>query len=269
MFLNKSIIIEGAKKLKALFLDLIFPIQCLGCGQEGIWLCRECFRRIKFKEIQYCLHCKKENKFGQFCSDCSKFYFLNGVWIAGDYEDELVTNLVKSLKYHFIEDLSGTLGRFLALFLRDLINKNRFIGQDLYHGEIWRKLDKIKRSPQIFLNFNESLIIPVPLHTRRERWRGFNQVEIIAFKLANYFNIEISVGRLVRVKYAKAQAKLGEEERRNNIKNCFTWQADNLAGRNVVLVDDVVTTGATLNECARVLKGNGAGEVWGLVVAKG
>jgi ComF family protein len=262
-------LIKSAKKLKALFLDLIFPVECLGCEKEGVWFCHDCFRNIQLKDKQFCLHCKKENSFGEFCENCGNNYSLDGVWIAGDYEDELITKLVKSLKYRFMNELSGSLGRFMSLFLRDLINKNRLTGNDLHEGEIWRRLDKIKGSPKIFLNLKESLIIPVPLHIKRKRWRGFNQAEVIARELVNYFNLDLSTEKLVRIKHAKAQAKLGEEERKNNIKNCFAWKSEELDGRNVVLVDDVATTGSTLNECARVLKDNGAGEVWGLVVAKG
>lgn len=250
-------------------LDLIFPIECLGCGGEGVWLCFDCFKKIKNKEKQYCLSCKKENSFGEFCPDCSRDYSLDGVWMAGSYEDKLITNLVKSLKYKFARELSVSLGKFIALFLRDLINKNRLSNIDLADNEIWRKLDNIKHSPKIFLNFNESLIIPVPLHKKRRRWRGFNQSEEIARELVRYFNLEMSADKLIRVKYKKAQVKLRAKERRENIKNCFAWRAENLAGRNIILLDDVATTGSTLNECARVLKENGAGEVWGLVAAKG
>lgn len=269
MFLNKLEISKSAKKLWALFLDIIFPIECLGCGREGAWLCFDCFKKIKNKEKQYCLHCKKENKFGEFCLDCRSFYSLDGAWIAGNYKNELVVNLVKSLKYKFIRELSAALGKFMALFLRDLINRDRLTSNDLQNGKIWRKLDEIKYSPKIFLNFSESLIVPVPLHKKRLRWRGFNQSDAIARELVKYFDVEINLGDLARIKYKKPQVEFGEKARRENIKNCFTWRGGNFGGRNIILIDDVATTGSTLNECARVLKENGAGEVWGLVAAKG
>ena len=258
-----------AKNWRDFILDLIFPVECLGCNTEGAWLCYDCFKRIRLKGGQHCIPCKKKNNFGEYCDSCKSDYSLDGVWIAGDYEDEIITQLIKSLKYRFVKELSGSLGRFLALFLRDLINENWLINSDLQSGDIWRKLGKIKTSPKIFLNLRESLIIPVPLHIKRKRWRGFNQSEAIAREFAKYYNLEIDSKKLIRKKHKKAQAQLGKEERINNIKNCFSWQADILDGRNIILVDDVVTTGSTLNECARILKENGAGEVWGLVVAKG
>jgi len=269
MFLNKQSIIESAGKFKALFLDLIFPIECLSCGKEGEWLCEKCFRKLKFKPAQYCLHCKKENKLGEFCLACRTQYALDGVWIAGVYEEQIIANLVKSLKYRFTQDVAKDLGRFLCLFLRDLINKSRIGRADLVSGVDWRKLGQVSGHPNVLLNFSENLIMQVPLANKRKRWRGFNQAEVIACEIANHFKLEIRTDKLVRIKHKKPQAKLGERERKKNIVGCFAWNGSDLAGQNIIIVDDVVTTGSTLNECAKVLKQNGAGEIWGLVVAKG
>jgi len=111
--------------------------------------------------------------------------------------------------------------------------------------------------------------MPVPLSKKRLKWRGFNQAEIIANILADNFKLEIDAKNLKRIKNTKPQAKLNERERRNNLADCFSWLGDKLNGRNIILVDDVATTGSTLNECAKVLKQAGASEVWGLVVANG
>jgi ComF family protein len=264
--------LSHARQVRDFILDLIFPIQCLGCGQEGVWLCESCFRKINFKAAQYCLHCKKENKFGEFCSSCRSLYNLNGVWIAGDYENKVLSNLIKSLKYHFAQNINLSLGKFLSLFLQNLINQSQAFGitsLDLQHGQIWRRWQSLPKIPQPLLDLHHALIIPVPLHKRRLRWRGFNQALGLAMAIAKNFNLKISQENLIRVKHKKPQAKLGEIERKENIKNCFAWQGDKLTGQPVILIDDVTTTGSTLNECARVLKQNKAGEIWGLVVAKG
>lgn len=269
MPLNKQSTLKSAKKLKALFFDLIFPIECINCGQEGIWLCEKCFRQLAFKSNQYCLHCKQKNTYGQFCKKCQPHYFLNGIWIAGDYENKIIADLIKNLKYKFIQDIAQILGNYMALFLRDLLNKHRLVNIDLKNGPTWRKFNTLTKSPNILLEFNQSLIMPVPLHKKRRQWRGFNQAEAIAKILSEHFNIQINLNNLVRVKHKKPQAKLGEADRHDNIKNCFAWQGNNLYGRHIILVDDVTTTGSTLNECAKILKNNGAGEIWGLVAAKG
>ena len=108
----------------------------------------------------------------------------------------------------------------------------------------------------------------MPLHKKRQRLRGFNQSEQLARAISKNFNLEIN-HNLIRIKHKKAQAKLHEKNRWENIKNCFSYQGKNLNNKNILLIDDVATTGATLNECAKVLKENNAKEVWGLVVAKG
>ena len=268
MKINKKYFVNHALTSRDFILDLIFPIECLGCGQEGIWLCKSCFRKLEFNDKQYCLRCKQPNEFGQFCSKCDRDYALDGVWIAGDYENKIIASLIKSLKYHFAKDISKILGAFLSLFLRNLINKSRINQTDLNAGIDENKFNQIKKSPQILLNFHNCLLIPIPLHERRQRWRGFNQAKRIAEILANNFNLQLS-DKLIRIKHKKPQAKLGEAKRRTNIRGCFAWQGFDLQNHNIILVDDVTTTGSTLNECAQILKQAGAGQVWGLVVAKG
>jgi predicted amidophosphoribosyltransferase len=291
---------KHARKWRDFILDLLFPIECLGCGREGEWICQSCFGRIRFNDVQYCFHCKKENDWGQFCASCQPQYFLNGIWIAGDYEDKFLTNMVQNLKYRFARDISQALAKFLTIFLKDLIHRNAPFAQD-FENSGGLLLYKKRHIPKIFFDFKKSLIVPVPLHPRRLRWRGFNQAEEIARGVAEYFKIEMRTDILSRVKYRQPQVKLSMKERAENIKGCFQvphptlpfarggeispslrrrglgevkspldkGSVGGLSGRNIILIDDVATTGATLNEAARVLKENGAREVWGLVVAKG
>ncbi len=254
------------KKGYKIFLDFVFPIECLSCGCEGNWLCAECLSDLKFKPSQYCLACKKENDFGQFCQPCRQPYFFNGVFIAGDYDNKLLAEMIKKLKYNLVKDLANDLGNFLAFFISGLISGNFNLKEEI---KLLEKEKLRKDLPSVLRNLEKSLIIPIPLHPRRERWRGFNQAELIAKKFAESFNLEISTGILKSIKNKKPQAKLNEEERKENIKDCFECSLDNLAGRNIILIDDVITTGHTLSEAARVLRENGAGQVWGLVIAKG
>jgi len=252
-----------------LALGFIFPIECFGCGREGSWICGDCYQSLEFKEAQYCLGCKKENRFGEFCPSCEQRYFLDGILIAGDYENELLSAAIKHIKYHLVRSAARELGKYLAAFLVNEINKIKVNAVDLKAGRIWEKLEDTQNVPGLFFSLREALIIPVPLHPRRERSRGFNQSALLAKTVAGRMAMDMDSGSLSRVKHKTPQAKLGEKERRKNVIGSFGWKGENLKGRSVVLIDDVVTTGSTLNECARVLKENGAGEVWGLVVAKG
>lgn len=251
------------------FLDLIFPIECLSCGQEGEWLCDKCYKEIKLKPTQYCLHCKKENDLGNFCAPCKIIYDLDGVWIAALYDEALISQAIKSLKYRFISGLSKKLSKLMIVCLDKILAERQVFRLSLAGGIDWRTLNQAKKLPLTILNFNENLIMPVPLSKKRLNWRGFNQAELLARIIAEKYKLKLDNINLIRIKHKKPQAKLNEIHRLENVKGCFSWQGVNLNKKNIILVDDVVTTGATLNECAKVLKANGAGEVWGLVLAKG
>jgi ComF family protein len=120
------------------------------------------------------------------------------------------------------------------------------------------------------------LVIPIPLHERRLRYRGFNQAELLTQKVAQHFNLEIDNSILIRKVFTEPQAKFKEdyEKRRANLKNIFVIDPEQsrrklIANKIIILIDDVATTGTTLIEAARVLKENNAKEVWALTVAKG
>lgn len=240
-------------------LDLLFPVECLGCGREGIWICPDCFNAIQVRRQNSCFGCKKPNLFGEICPDCRKSYYLDGLWIAGDYENKILAQAVKKLKYNFIKGITPFLADFIC----------RYLGDNFNPEESGIKANLKSTHSFNFLDREKSLIIPVPLHIKRENWRGFNQSALIAEQMAKNLGFKMLSGHLVRFKNNRPQASLKEAERLSNIAGCFKWQGNKLNGENIILVDDVATTGATLNECAKALKAGGAGEVWGLVAAKG
>lgn len=221
--------------------DLFFPISCLNCSQGELYLCPECSSMLNFRTSYHCLKCKKANLEDCLCTNCLVDYHIDNILIAGDYENKLLAKLIKNLKYRFILGSAEILGNYLSNYLLT--------------------------SSQ--LNFSEAIIMPVPLHKKRLRWRGFNQSGEIAKVISENLNLKMDQQNLIRVQHKKAQAKLGEAQRRKNVKNCFEWIGDKLENKNIILVDDVTTTGSTLDECARILKEGGAKNVWGLVVANG
>ena len=238
-------------------LDLLFPIECINCNKQGKWLCDECFKKLEVNAKQYCLNCKTENDFGRFCSKCQKNFYLNGILVAGNYKDKLIAKLIKQYKYYFSKNIANTLGDFLIFFIRNL------------KSQIFLLSAKRKDAPEFLFKQNNYYIMPVPLHKRRLRWRGFNQAEEIAKILSNELNIPIELNKLLRKKYNKPQVKINIKKRKTNLNGCFQYKGDFLDKKNIILVDDVVTSGSTLNECAKILKENGAQEVWGFCIAKG
>ena len=165
-----------------------------------------------------------------------------------------MADLIKKLKFNFVDDIAPILGRFLSLYWSGIILNNPVL----------------KNSGLINNRMDDSLIYlsPLPLSKNRQNWRGFNQSELIAKSFNEDYNYKINYD-LKRIKDTKVQSSLNEKERAENIKNCFVWAGQDLKDKVIILVDDVITTGATLNEAARILKDSGAKKVYGLIVAKG
>lgn len=234
------------KKIHKLLLDLIFPIECLNCRREGAYLCEKCFRKIKF------------NGDGDLerLSINLKIPNIQKIFIAGNYEDSLLRSLIKKYKYGFILPLGEILARFLINF--------------------WNFSKPTLLAPIPNWPFNQSsnqiqntiLVVPIPLSRKRLLWRGFNQAEIIAREFSAHFNYSLDL-RLKRTKHQPPQADLDEATRLENIKSAFSWTGLELKDEIIILIDDVTTTGATLNEAAGVLKSAGAKNIWALVLAKG
>jgi competence protein ComFC len=228
--------------------DLIFPIRCIGCRKFGDYICRGCLGAISIKKTFECIGCKRSTPLGQTCFLCAKTNSVDQLLIIADYKNPLVEKSLKFLKYRFISDLERPLLVLIKKYLK------------------WLTLDK---------KFNvfgvNPLLIPVPLHSRRLNWRGFNQSELLAKNLADTFQMEMAGDVIERTINATPQADIKERDKRlKNLRGIFkVLNKDKIVGREVLLVDDICTTGATLNECAKVLKENGTGRVIALVVARG
>ncbi len=232
--------LEAIFKIKEFILDTIFPKYCVGCGLEGIWLCQKCKSKIIHIKSPTCPYCKRLTKIGQVCPRCRKKSNLNGVIIAAYYEDGPLKEAIHTFKYDGVFDLKKDLGEILVESLKKRNIKTNFV------------------------------VISVPLHKYRLAQRGYNQAELLASLLAKSFNYKIIKNKLKRNKNKAPQITLSKKDRIENVKGIFGWIGDNkeIKNKKIILVDDVFTTGSTLEECARVLRSNGAREVWGLVLAK-
>lgn len=213
----------------------MFPKECAGCGAEGAWLCAKCRRQLIWRSGQVCLICGRETD-GFVCTGHDRS--IDRVIVALDYA-EAARDLIKIGKYNFSQEAIWDLAELLKIF--------------------WRE--------RHFLIPHAAVVLPVPLTGRRYRWRGFNQAEILANAWSADQNLTCQTGWLIKKRHSQPQAKLKGVERLTNVADCFVWRGPILTGQTVILIDDVATTGATLNECARVVKGAGAGRVWGVVLA--
>ncbi len=223
--------------LKEFILDFVFPKKCLACGQEGDWACPDCLKTIQMIKSPSCPFCGRLTKNGQFCSKCRPKTQLTGIIIVS-HLNPVLRAIIHGFKYDFVREA----GEILSLILtKGLVGR-------LPHGA--------------------PILVPVPLYKRREAWRGFNQAEILARGVSFEFNLPLIETNLLRVKNTKPQIKLSREERFQNIKDAFLWRGKEIRGEVVLLVDDICTTSATLNECAKTLRRAGARQVWGVVLAK-
>jgi ComF family protein len=239
---------NSLRPIRTFILDTLFPISCLECSRENFWLCPDCLAKIRLQEIQVCPVCEKEITLGglqcQLCRTFSK-NDLNGLISAARYDLSALKQLIRNLKYRFVADSAHPLGSLMA---------KSFFRSDLPLP---------------------ALIVPVPLHPRRLRWRGFNQSELLARELSHNLATPLLIpveNILMREKYNKPQMEIKNyPDRLKNVKGIFCAldsARQKLKNKTVLLVDDIATTGATLQECAKILKENGAKKVFAIVVAR-
>lgn len=226
------------------FLDLLYPPYdtCAGCRTRRVeaFLCPACFNslRLPFREI--CLKCGRPLTPKPLCPECAgRSRAFTVARAAGLYEG-ILQEAIHRFKYGRRAGMGRPLGRLLAR-----------VGRDEGFGR-WEA------------------VIPVPLHPRRLRERGFNQAELLAREVAAELDLPLLKGVLLRARATPAQASLSREDRLVNLPGAFRARdAEELWGKTVLLVDDVYTTGATAEECARTLLAGGAREVGVLVLARG
>lgn len=231
---------------KKFFLDLLFPIFCLGCHKEETWLCQSCFSKIKPDKNQTCPKCQRKTVSGRLCKVCSAAFKLEGVVIASSYKNELLKSAIHVFKYRFAKELVVPLSQLL---IHALENNFSFLAK-----APWLK---------------NTILVPIPLHKRRFNWRGFNQAELLARSVGKKFGLPV-LRLLKKIKNTTPQTQLNILERHENIKGAFLCKnGDLIFNKTVILVDDVFTTGATLEECAKTLLPFKPKEIWGLVLAKG
>lgn len=206
-----------------------------------------------------CAFCNSPVVEGKTCPFCRADHFLDRLFAATSYENPLVEKIIKTMKYRFVRSLTGDMAGFMTRYLEQRFSLGFNIDRD------------------------SIVIVPVPLHRRRLNWRGFNQAEIIGREIAEFFGWPLIADALRRVRDAKPQAKMPDRQSRiANAKNIFEFRPPNYGsptsivrtsaspvGKTILLMDDVSTTGSTLDDCARALKAAGVKEVIGFVFARG
>jgi competence protein ComFC len=224
------------KNLGGAIWDYLFPIFCLSCNKEGFFVCGTCLEKVKTPGFFACPICDEKNTDGSACESCPS-YIKKQISMVG-YHESLLGNIIQELKYNFVEDLAEPITTLT----------NQFLSKNIL--------------PDV------DVIVSIPLHKRRFAERGFNQSDVIANILYEQIGKPVSY-LLKRKKYTKKQSKLTKSERQHNLKDVFVVNSEDVDGKVVLLVDDVYTTGATMQMAAKVLLDGGALDVIGFSLARG
>ena len=235
--------------LASSFLHLCLPRSCAGCRKvwlspgQGHW-CGDCFKALPWIQSPRCVKCgrpflKSAPTADHYCGDC----------------------LLSSLPFDTARSATLYTG-----VVRERIHQLKFGGQLHWVPPLVELLSEaiLKEGP-----LHAETVIPVPLHVKRLRQRGFNQSGLMAKMLGRSIRLPVHFGALIRKNWTEPQTRLNREDRLTNVKGAFTVKDRSVVeGRSVLLIDDVLTTGTTVTECARVLKKAGAAQVHILTVAR-
>lgn len=202
------------------FLDFLFPLSCIVCSHPASSLvCDECWQRIPRvtkDSVLYTSTLKKLTSEGTIHTLASCYIFEHN----GSFQ-----HIVHGLKYRGYTSLGIQLGETLASVIQEL-------------------------------SLSADIVLPVPLHKRKHRERGYNQSEFLAQGIARKLSIPWNPSLLIRQRYTQSQTKLSADERRQNMLNAFALRPssmEHLSGKTCIIVDDVITTGSTIKACAEVL----------------
>lgn len=233
-------------KIKKFLLDIIFPQFCVLCAREGYCVCPDCLSAVSILEHQFCPVCGTRCFKRNICKNCAKKTNLSGVFSAAPYSDYVVKKSLSFLKYEpYIKDLSN--------ILADLI---------ITHFHI---LDNNRANQAL----NKAILIPVPLSKQKMKIRNFNQSEEITKHIAARLKLQLANNVLIKTKPTLSQVGLPLRQRKENIIDSFACANPGaIKNKKIMLVDDVFTTGSTLEECARVLKSAGAKEIYAATAAR-
>jgi len=217
--------------------NLLFPPHCVICNCGGAWLCADCQEQFAPVGPPVCECCGDPVASGRLCLRCqAKPLAIDGVRSVYQFEGTLRDTL-HEFKYNGMKILAHPLGRLMG--------------------------DYVRLNP-----VSVDVVVPVPLHRRRLRQRGYNQSALLAREVARGHGLPMDTMSLVRQRETAPQVSLGASERRTNVQGAFVCITGALREKNVLLIDDVCTTGSTLEACAAALYQAGVVSVHALTLAR-
>ena len=211
-------------------LNIFYPnhIKCVLCNKEisneKYDMCEKCRNSLPLLDGNLCLRCGQEIlEHNKYCDNCKRHtWCFEKAISAVKYTDKMIS-LVHRLKYHN--------GKYLADIMADIM------------------IDSLKNFDIPF-----DIIVPVPMSVQKQKSRGYNQAELLANAVATKLNKPVDTTTLLRIRENISQTELSAKNRWDNMQGAFATNGHSFAGQNVLIIDDVYTTGATVNECSKILK---------------
>ncbi|MBQ7796375.1 MAG: ComF family protein [Lachnospiraceae bacterium] len=228
---------------KHTILNILFPRRCPVCGEivrpAGSLICPSCFRELSFVKSPVCKKCGKEivDETMEYCEDCMSHRHAFDYGVALLNYDEAARKSMAQIKYN---------------------NKREYL--DFYGAAMAARYEKTIRRMQV------DAIVPIPVHSSRRRKRGFNQAELLAEILAERLNIPMEPELLIRTRKTLPQKELSAMDRLKNLSGAFRAGKIPEGIKSVLLVDDIYTTGSTIEACARVLRTAGVEKIYFAVI---
>lgn len=219
-------------KLLTNTLKILAPYDCLSCGDEGKIICNTCIVDLCDAIPSRCYRCKKLTNEFSTCSNCKRLSRLKNVWVCSNYSG-IVEKLLKTMKFKSNREACGVIAEIMS--------------------------ETIPILP------GDTIVVPIPTATSRIRQRGFDHTKLISRKLANITELPYS-NILARIGQTR-QVGSNKQDRQKQLVNALIVSGD-VGGKNILLVDDMITTGSTIENAALVLKQSGAKNVYAIAFAQ-
>lgn len=232
-------------KLSDIVIELLYPRRCLVCRDivsKGNFICKECVDKLNYVQPPYCFKCGKhiDSEESEYCDDCTK-------------ETRRYRKGFPVFEYH------GAIKESVMAFKYK--NKREYAA--FYADEV------MKRYGEVLEHVHAEALIPVPIYKKKRRIRGYNQAEVLAQELSKRLGVPCYRNTLVRVENTKVQKLLDHNQRKKNLKRAFKRVQDGVELKTVILVDDIYTSGATVEACTEVLLATGIENVYYVSVCIG
>lgn len=224
--------------------DLIAPKKCYSCNKQWYFLCVNCLCKMSnFESI--CYLCKGRSNNFEIHDNCKKDVYYDKIIILSHYKNKVISKLIKDLKFYNKKDIAE---------------------------DFWNYLSELFFENEIYKNTDNYIIIFPPMWFFKKLKRWYNHSEILAKIISKNTNIKLWKGYIKKIKATRQQSKLSRQDRLLNLNNSFKIKdnkIDNIDKKTFIIIDDVISTGSTINEISKILKEKWAEKIIWLIVASG